>query len=168
MMISWTVFKLQNYRADGIVFCSQQSQGLRGITQKIYIQELWFLRSAHRLLFVNISMTFHEDILNIFLSYRATERMALYSVLGIAKVQRGITQKIYIQEFLRSAHRRMLVNISMTFHEDNYLDRCSSCRATERTALYSALGIAKVQRGITKNIYPRVMALAICTLSNVG
>ena len=35
----------------------------RGITQK-YIQELWFLRSAHRLMKVNISMTFHEDILN--------------------------------------------------------------------------------------------------------
>ena len=38
----------------------------RGITQKIYIQELWFLRSAHCLLLVNISMTFHEDILNGF------------------------------------------------------------------------------------------------------
>ena len=45
---------------------------------------------------------------------------ALFSVLGIAKVQRDITQKIYIQEFwfLRYAHRLMLVNISMTFHED--------------------------------------------------
>ena len=92
----------------------------RGITQKIYIQELWFLRSAHRLVLVNISMTFHEDILNGFPSYRATERTALYSVLGMAKVQRGITKRIYIQElwFLRSAHRLMLVNISMTFHDD--------------------------------------------------
>ena len=36
----------------------------RGITNKIHIQELWFLRSAHRLMVVNISMTFHEDILN--------------------------------------------------------------------------------------------------------
>ena len=38
----------------------------RGITKTIYIQELWFLRSAHRLMLVNISMTFHEDILNGF------------------------------------------------------------------------------------------------------
>ena len=68
---------------------------------------------------VNISMAFHEDILNGFLSYRATERTALYSVLGIAQVQRGITKK-YIQElwFLGSAHHLMLVNISMKFHGD--------------------------------------------------
>ena len=46
--------------------------------------------------------------------------MALYSVLGIAKNQRGITKTIYVQElwFLRSAHRLMLVNISVTIHED--------------------------------------------------
>ena len=71
-------------------------------------------------MFVNISMTFHEDILNGFQVNRATERMAFYSVLGIAKVQRGVTQNIYIQElwFLRFAHCLMLVNISMTFHED--------------------------------------------------
>ena len=91
----------------------------RLMTQKIYIQELWFLRSAHRLMLTYISMTFHEDILNSF-QVRATERTALYSVLGIAKVQRGITQNIYVEElwFLRSAQRLMLVNISMAFHED--------------------------------------------------
>ena len=38
----------------------------RGITKNIYIQELWFLRSVHRLMLVNISMTFHENILNGF------------------------------------------------------------------------------------------------------
>ena len=38
----------------------------RGITKKMYIQELPFLRSTHRLMLVNISMTFHEDILNGF------------------------------------------------------------------------------------------------------
>ena len=36
----------------------------RGITNKINVQELWFLRSTHRLMLVNISVTFHEDILN--------------------------------------------------------------------------------------------------------
>ena len=54
-------------------------------------------------------------------SCRGTERTALYSVLGIVViVQMGITKKIYIQElcFLRPAYRLILVNISMTFHED--------------------------------------------------
>ena len=67
---------------------------------------------------VNISLTFHEDDLN---GFQVTERTALYSVLGLAKVQRGIIKKkkMYIQEFwfLRYAHRLMLVNISMTFQE---------------------------------------------------
>ena len=62
----------------------------KGHNSKIYIQELWFLRSARRLRLVNISMTIHEDILN---GFQVTERTALYSVLGIAVfVQRGITQ----------------------------------------------------------------------------
>ena len=38
----------------------------RGITQKVYIQELWFLRSAHRLMLIKISVTLHENILNSF------------------------------------------------------------------------------------------------------
>ena len=76
---------------DGIIFCSGHSQSLRGITQKISIQELWFLRSAFRLMLMNISMTLHEDILN---GFQVTERTALYSVLGTAK-------ELW---FLRSAH----------------------------------------------------------------
>ena len=63
---------------------------------------------------VNNSLTFHEDILNGFSSYRTKEWTALYSVLGIAKIQRGISN-----------------------------------RATERAALYSVRGTAKVQRGKT-------------------
>ena len=58
----------------------------RDIAKNIYIQELWFLRSAHSLMLVNISMTFHEDILN---GFQVTD----YRADGI-------------------------VNISMTFHED--------------------------------------------------
>ena len=44
----------------------------------------------------------------------------MYSGFGIAKIQRGITQNIYTQELwlLQSAHRLMLVNISVTLHED--------------------------------------------------
>ena len=38
----------------------------REVTQKVPIQELWFLHSAYRLMLLNICMTFHEDILNDF------------------------------------------------------------------------------------------------------
>ena len=34
--------------------------------KNIYIQELWFLRSAHCLMLLNISATFHEDTFNGF------------------------------------------------------------------------------------------------------
>ena len=34
------------------------------LTQKVSIQELWFLHSACRLMLVNICMKFHEVILN--------------------------------------------------------------------------------------------------------
>ena len=43
----------------------------------------------------NISMMFHEDILN---GFQVTEQTALYSVLSLAKDQRGITKNIYILE----------------------------------------------------------------------
>ena len=139
----------------------------RGITHKIYIQELWFLRSAHRLMLVNISMTVHEDILNgfqVIQSYRADD---IVFRSRQSQSLRGITKNTYMQElwFLRSAYCLMLDNISMTFHEDIL----NGFQATERMALYSVLGIAKVRRDITqKYIYPRVMVLAICTSSDVG
>ena len=41
------------------------------LCEKKNIQELWFVRSAHRLMLVNISMKFHEDILN---GFQVTER----------------------------------------------------------------------------------------------
>ena len=65
-------------------------------------------------------MTFHVDILNGFQVTELQSGRHCILLSAKAKVQRGITQKIYIQEllFLRSAHRLMLVNISMTFHED--------------------------------------------------
>ena len=66
MTFSWMVFKLQSYRADGIVFYSRHSQSLRGITENIYIQELWIMWSAHRLMLINISLPFYEGILNGF------------------------------------------------------------------------------------------------------
>ena len=64
--------------------------GLKGNNSKLYIQELWFLHSAGHPMLVNVSMKFHEDILN---GFQVTERTALYSVLSIAKFfsSRGIT-----------------------------------------------------------------------------
>ena len=66
---------------------------------------------------VNMSMKFHEDILN---GLKVIERANFVTETATCKVQRRITKKIYIQElwFLQSAHCLMLVNISMTFHED--------------------------------------------------
>ena len=41
-------------------------QSSKGHDSKIYIQGLWFLRSASGLVLVNISMKFHENIMNRF------------------------------------------------------------------------------------------------------
>ena len=46
----------------------------RGITQKVKIQELWFLRSTRRIMLVNIFIKFHEDTLN---GFQVTERKRL-------------------------------------------------------------------------------------------
>ena len=43
----------------------------KGYNSKTYIQELWFLRSVRRRMLINISMTFHENILN---GFQVTER----------------------------------------------------------------------------------------------
>ena len=63
------VFKLQSrhdFVTETAIYKVQ-----RRITKKKYIQELWFLRSANRLMLVNISMKFRVDILNVF---QVTER----------------------------------------------------------------------------------------------
>ena len=87
---------------DGIVFCSRHSQILRGITQKIYIQVLWYLRSAHCLMLVNISLTFREAILN---GFQVSELQSGRIIFCSRHSQnlRGITQKIYIKELLMVA-----------------------------------------------------------------
>ena len=53
----------------------------------------------------------------------------------------------------------MLVNISMQFYED--INGLKVIFVTETAT-------DKVRRGITKNIYPRVIVLALYTSSNVG
>ena len=58
------VLKLQSGRDFVLETATYKVQ--RGITQKVKILGLWFLRSARRLMLINICMTFHEGILNGF------------------------------------------------------------------------------------------------------
>ena len=146
--VSWSV--LNGFQVgERTRFCHWNCylQSSKGITQTVYIQELCFLQSAHRLKVVNISMTFHGDILNGLLvtELQSGRHCILFSAYPKLWV---ITQKIYIQKLwlLRYAHCLMFVNISMTFHEDIL----NGFQATERTSLYIVLGIAKVKRDITK------------------
>ena len=68
-------------------------------------------------MWINISMKFHADILK---SFQVTERKRVCHWNYYLQCSKGITQKIYIQEswFSRSAHRLMLDNIFMKFHEE--------------------------------------------------
>ena len=91
MTISWTVLKLQSERDFVLETATYKVQ--RGITQKVSIQELWFLHSAPRFMLVNIYMKFHEGILNVFL---VTERTQPYCKIYYFQFQRAITPKICI------------------------------------------------------------------------
>ena len=62
MKFSWMVLKLQS-RHD-FVQETDTYKVQRGITQNYIFQELCFLHSAGHPTVVNISMQFHEDILN--------------------------------------------------------------------------------------------------------
>ena len=77
------------------------------------MQELLFLRSARRLMLIDIYMKFREDSLNCF---QVIERTCFVT----DNVPREITQKVKMQEllFLRSARRLMLIDIYMKFRED--------------------------------------------------
>ena len=50
-----------SYRADTILWKSSSE-----ISQKAQMLELWFLRSARRLILIDICMKFREDSLNCF------------------------------------------------------------------------------------------------------
>ena len=92
----------------------QSSKGHNSVSIK---QELWFLRSARRLMLVNICMKFHEGILNGFWD---TERTRPYRKIYYFQFQRAITPKKHNPElrFLRSARRLMLLYIWVKFHEN--------------------------------------------------
>ena len=107
------------------------------------------------------------------------------------KVQRSITQKIYTQElwFLSSACCPMLVNIYMKFHEDilngfQVIERTLFCNryclclpmcmvrtkfVTDTAYVCLCAWYIQSSKGHnSKNIYPRVLVLALCTSSYVG
>ena len=69
MKKSWTVLKL--LIGHDFVTETTNYKVQRCITHKTYIQELWFLHSAHRPILINIYMNIHEDILN---GFQNTER----------------------------------------------------------------------------------------------
>ena len=58
---SFNVIEGQDLVAETAIYKVQ-----RGVTKKIHMQELWFLRSARRPIKLNIRMKFHEDILKFF------------------------------------------------------------------------------------------------------
>ena len=64
------ITKINTYSRVTVVVLCKSSYGATEtatyVTQKVSIQELWFLHSACRLMLVNICMKFHEDILNGF------------------------------------------------------------------------------------------------------
>ena len=96
----------------------------------LHNQELLSLRSARRPVLINTSIKFYKDILNCF---KVIERTRFCHRNCHIQSSRGITQT-NIQElrFLCSANRPMLVNISLTFHEDvlkgfNVIERKRFC-----------------------------------------
>ena len=67
--------------------------------------------------------------------------------------------------FLHSARHLMLVDICMKFHDASLY----GLKVIERTRWRQDFVRDKVQREITqKNIYARVMVLALCMSSNAG
>ena len=136
----------------------------RDVSQKIHIQELWFLHSACHLLVLNICMKFYEYILN---SSKVIERTRFCHGTANYKLQRDVSQKIHIQEswFLHFACLPLVLNICMKFYE--YILNIS--KVIERTRFLSRNCYLKSSKGCnSKNINTRVMVLALCTSPNVG
>ena len=111
------------------------------------MQELWFLRSAYPLMLVDICMKFHDASLY---GLKVIEQTRWRQDFVRDKVQREITQKIYMQEllFLHSAHRLMLVDICMKFHDASLY----GSKVIERTRWRQDFVRDKVQREITQKI----------------
>ena len=111
------------------------------------MQELLFLHSARRLMLVDIYMKFHDASLY---GLKVIERTRWRQDFVRDKVQRKITQKIQMQElpFLHSAHRLMLVDICMKFHDASLY----GLKVIERTRWRQDFVRDKVQREITQKM----------------
>ena len=111
------------------------------------MQELWFLHSACPLILVDICMKFHDASLY---GLKVIERTRWRQDFVRDKVQREITQKILMQEllFLPSAHRLMLVDICMKFHDASLY----GLKVIERTRWRQDFVRDKVQREINPKI----------------
>ena len=68
----------------------------REITQKVQMQELWFLHSAHCLMLIDIYMKFYEDSLNGF--------QVIEQIRFCDKVPRKITKSINASYGSRTLH----------------------------------------------------------------
>ena len=137
MKISWTVWKL--YSGHNFVTGTATYNVQRGITLKVYIQKLWFLRSARCLMLINISMKFHEDILN---GFQVTEQTRFCHWNCSLQSSKGHNSKtIYPRVMVLAICTSS--NVDWYFYDVPwwYHERFSSNRAIERTALYSVLGI---------------------------
>ena len=101
--ISWIVFKLESGNKMTIV------KFQRGITSKMYWQELWFLWSVCSLMMLYISVKFHE---NLFKGFQDTEQTRF--------CDRPMDRQMDRQElwFLSSAYCLMMLYISLKFHEN--------------------------------------------------
>ena len=111
------------------------------------MQELPFFHSARCLMLVDICMKFHDASLY---GLKVIARTRWRQDFVRDKVQREITQKIKMQKllFLHSAHRLMLVDICMKFHDASLYD----LKVIERTRWRQDFVRDKVQREITQKI----------------
>ena len=111
------------------------------------MQKLWFLHSAYPLMLVDICMKFHDASLY---GLKVIEQTRWRQDFVRDKVQREITKKIYMQElpFLHSAHRLMLVDICMKFHDASLY----GLKVIEPTLWRQDFVRDKVQREITQKI----------------
>ena len=71
-------------------FCDRQRKFQGKWLKNVYMQELWFLRSARRLMLIDIYMKFRDNSLN---GFQVTERTRLRD-RQTDKVPRKVTQKI--------------------------------------------------------------------------
>ena len=118
------------------------------ISPKIRNPELWFLRSACCPMLLYICVKFHENIANGFGVTERTQFCLRNCYLQSSKGHNSKSINIRVIWFLGSAHRLMLVNICMKFHEGIL----NGFWVTERTWPYRKIYYFQFQRAVTPKI----------------